>query len=121
MKQAVKKHPGVTGFLIGLLIGMIFMMYLINRTSMPFYKIGACTFNENRTCGYDCPDWNGECTAAVTDACCRDVRECSGTTDNPNDCYAKYCWAEDSMCAPIYQLNGLFACQCSSVSEALMR
>lgn len=99
--------------------GMLILFLLNNWT--PLYGFISCTFNV-----FDCPDagcgFDGNCTSQlaeqVKDECCMEVDLCSGyTTQNPSECYHRYCTNPGQMCVPVQvgetqELN--YECKCQS-------
>ena len=98
--------------IIGMIVvGMIISLVGINMTIQPAYDLGACTFNS-----FDCglPSWDGVCTQDVKDDCCIPVRMCTGSTSTPEDCYTKYCTANE-MCVPVFNVaNDNYDCECKT-------
>jgi len=92
---------------VALVIGMIAELFWINQEMFlqpASYRIGACTFNGNLSCGPgQVKGWNGQCTPAIEDACCPDCefRDCgSYKTENPSMCYTRWCTATSQFCVP---------------------
>jgi len=82
------------------------------------YNTGCCTWEGNKTCGFDCPPWNGICTEEIKDQCCEPVRVCSGqVVDDPWECYIKYCW-DEKMCLPEYDVaTAKYKCVCTTEEQ----
>jgi len=113
--------------IIGVVLGFAILFLAINKfppntADNGVYKLGACTFNGNRSCGVACPNWDGECTSEIENDCCTAIRECEGTTANPLSCYDKYCYEAGNKC--IANLtdesdlqNLIYTCTCVDVES----
>lgn len=110
-------------FAVYAVIATVIVIFLLNTFVNVVYQPFSCTFNQFE-CG-GCGEFDGNCTSAVTSACCIEVRHCEGLSfTDPTKCLDRYCTTSGQMCVPVLNEENIAAitydCKCESVSGEIV-